>query len=96
MVTSDKPDEIDVFHFGLVPHWAKDKKVGFKMINAKSETLLEKPSFKPLLVNNKRCLVLADSFFEWKKDGKEKQPFRIYLPEREVFFRRTLVKLVGS
>ncbi|MDO6437063.1 SOS response-associated peptidase [Cyclobacterium sp. 1_MG-2023] len=86
VVTSDKPDVIDVFHFGLVPHWAKDKKVGYKMINARSETLLEKPSFKPLLVNNKRCLVLADSFFEWKKQGKEKQPFRIYLPEREVFF----------
>ncbi|MEX1013939.1 MAG: SOS response-associated peptidase family protein, partial [Candidatus Paceibacterota bacterium] len=38
-------------HFGLVPHWAKDKKVGYKMINSRSETLLEKPSFKPLLVN---------------------------------------------
>ncbi|WP_158860966.1 SOS response-associated peptidase [Lunatibacter salilacus] len=86
VVTSDKPDLIDVFHFGLVPHWAKDKKVGYKMINARSETIIEKPSFKPLLINNKRCLVLADSFFEWKKDGKEKQPFRIYLPEREVFF----------
>lgn len=86
VVTSDKPDEIDVFHFGLVPHWAKDKKIGYKMINARSETLLEKPSFKPIVVNNKRCLVLADSFFEWKKEGKTKQPFRIYLPEREVFF----------
>lgn len=86
VVTSDKPDEIDVFHFGLVPHWAKDKKVGYKMINARSETLLEKPSFKPLMLNNKRCLVLADSFFEWRTEGKEKQPFRIYLPDREVFF----------
>lgn len=86
VVTSDQPDLINVYHFGLVPHWAKDKKVGYKMINARSETLLEKPSFKPLLINNKRCLVLADSFFEWRKDGKEKQPFRIYFPEREVFF----------
>jgi putative SOS response-associated peptidase YedK len=86
VVTSDEPDLIDVFHFGLVPHWAKDKKVGYKMINARSETLLEKPSFKPLMVNNKRCLVLADSFFEWKKEGKAKRPFRIYLPDREVFF----------
>lgn len=86
VVTSDQPDLIDLFHFGLVPHWAKDKKVGYKMINARSETIIEKPSFKPLLINNKRCLVLADSFFEWKKDGKEKQPFRVYLPEREVFF----------
>ncbi|MFO7823958.1 MAG: SOS response-associated peptidase [Cyclobacterium sp.] len=80
VVTSEEPDLIDVFHFGLVPHWAKDKKVGYKMINARSETLLEKPSYKPLVINNKRCLVLADSFFEWKKEGKEKQPFRIYLP----------------
>jgi len=86
VVPSDEPDLIDVFHFGLVPHWANDKKVGYKMINARSETLLEKPSFKPLLLNNKRCLVLADSFFEWKKEGKEKKAFRIYLPEREVFF----------
>ncbi|MDN3688250.1 SOS response-associated peptidase [Cyclobacterium jeungdonense] len=86
VVTSDEPDLMDVFHFGLVPHWAKDKKVGYKMINARSETLLEKPSFKPLVVNNKRCLVLADSFFEWKKEGKEKQPFRILLADREVFF----------
>ncbi|SHN23410.1 Putative SOS response-associated peptidase YedK [Cyclobacterium lianum] len=86
VVTSDDPDLMDVFHFGLVPHWAKDKKVGYKMINARSETLLEKPSYKPLVINNKRCLVLADSFFEWKKEGKEKQPFRIYIPDREVFF----------
>ncbi|MBD3630782.1 SOS response-associated peptidase [Cyclobacterium sp.] len=86
VVTSEKPDEIDIFHFGLVPHWAKDKKVGYKMINARSETLLDKPSYKPLLVNNKRCLVLADSFFEWKKKEKGKQPFRIYLSEREFFF----------
>lgn len=86
IVTSDQPDLIDLFHFGLVPHWAKDKKVGYKMINARSETIIEKPSFKPLLINNKRCLVLADSFFEWRKDGKEKQPYRIYLAEREIFF----------
>ncbi len=53
VITSDRPDHINIFHFGLVPHWAKDKEVGYKMINARSETLLEKPSFKPLLVNKK-------------------------------------------
>jgi len=47
VVTSEEPDQIDVFHFGLVPHWAKDKKVGYKMINACSETLLEKPPINP-------------------------------------------------
>lgn len=71
VVTLDKSVRIDLFYLGLVPHWAKDKKVVYKMVNARSETLLENPSFKPLLVNNKRCLVLADGFFSGKSMEKK-------------------------
>ncbi|GAA0598079.1 SOS response-associated peptidase [Virgibacillus siamensis] len=70
--------------WGLVPSWAKDEKIGYKMINARSETAHEKPSFKKLL-SRKRCLIVADSFYEWKRDGKEKQPKRIQLAGRKLF-----------
>jgi len=85
LITADEPEWIQQFHFGLVPFWAKDKKVGVSMLNARSETLLEKPAFKPLLLQNKRCLVLADGFYEWKTEGKEKLPYRFILKTREVF-----------
>lgn len=86
MVTSDKPDEIDVFHFGLVPHWAKDKKVGFKMINAKSETLLEKPSFKPLVEKIKDAWSWLTVFLSGKKmERKSSHSGFTYLKERFFF-----------
>ncbi|RKD73610.1 putative SOS response-associated peptidase YedK [Sinobaca qinghaiensis] len=70
--------------WGLVPSWSKDPSVGHKMINARAETVDEKPSFKKLL-ERRRCLVVADSFYEWKKEGKEKQPYRIMLNEEQIF-----------
>ncbi|WP_252312982.1 SOS response-associated peptidase [Sinobaca sp. H24] len=70
--------------WGLVPSWSKDPSVGHKMINARAETVDEKPSFKKLL-ERRRCLVVADSFYEWKKEGKEKQPYRIMLNEERIF-----------
>ena len=85
VITADYPNKIHSFHFGLVPHWAKDKKVGFSMINAKAETILEKPSFMPLMTNNKRCLMLADGFYEWKMEKDGKQHYRFVLPERPLF-----------
>ncbi|RKL64977.1 hypothetical protein CR203_23150 [Salipaludibacillus neizhouensis] len=62
--------------WGLVPSWAKDKKIGFKMINARGESLDEKPAFKRLLTR-RRCLIIADSFYEWKREGDVKKPFRV-------------------
>ncbi len=85
VVTSEAPTIINQYHFGLVPHWAKDKKVAYSMLNARSETLMEKTSFKPLMEKNKRCLVLADGFYEWETAGKEKLPYRFILPDRQVF-----------
>ncbi|AWW31837.1 hypothetical protein DN752_17810 [Echinicola strongylocentroti] len=85
ITTLENPDEIDCYHFGLVPHWAKDKNIGYKMINARSETVTEKASFKPLFNKGKRCLVYADGFYEWKREGKDKIPFRFFVPDREIF-----------
>lgn len=70
--------------WGLVPSWAKDEKIGNKMINARSETAHEKPSFKNLMVR-KRCLVIADSFYEWQKTDTEKIPKRIQVKNRGLF-----------
>lgn len=70
--------------WGLVPFWAKDEKIGYKMINAKSETIQEKPAFKNLFAR-KRCIIPADGFYEWKKVGKAKQPMRIMMKSGEPF-----------
>lgn len=70
--------------WGLVPSWAKDKEIGYKMINARSETAHEKPSFRNLMAR-KRCLIIADSFYEWRKNDEKKQPERIQLVDRPLF-----------
>ncbi|MEQ6375674.1 SOS response-associated peptidase [Bacillaceae bacterium S4-13-56] len=70
--------------WGLVPSWAKDPSIGYKMINARSESAHEKPSFKKLLTR-RRCLVVADSFYEWKQVDGMKQPMRIHPKDRELF-----------
>ncbi len=72
--------------WGLVPFWAKDVKSGYKMINAKSETLTEKASFRTPF-KKKRCLVLADGFYEWSKTAKKgtKIPYRFILKNRQPF-----------
>lgn len=62
---NDGVRRLEVFHWGLVPVWAKDTKIGQKMINARAETLLQKPVFKPLVVKQ-RCLVPMDGFYEWR------------------------------
>jgi len=68
------------FQWGLIPHWAKDPKMGYNMINAKAETVAEKPSFK-YPFKKKRCLIPADGFFEWKKEGKIKIPYYIFVKD---------------
>jgi len=68
--------------WGLVPFWAKDPKIGYRMINTRSESITEKPSFKAAF-KYRRCLIPANGFYEWKKPAK--QPFFIYLQNRELF-----------
>lgn len=77
------PGHIYFYRWGLIPYWAKDMKIGYRMINARAETLAEKNSFKNPLQRS-RCLVLADGFYEWKKDGSEKQPYRIHLKKQGI------------
>ncbi|WP_083919488.1 SOS response-associated peptidase [Pontibacter roseus] len=68
----------------MQPFWAKDAKAVKRAINARAETLAEKPSFRSLL-NSKRCLVPADGFFEWQVTGQGKVPYRILLKNEELF-----------
>jgi putative SOS response-associated peptidase YedK len=72
--------------WGLIPSWSKDEKIGYKMINARIETVAEKPSFKKAFIT-RRCLIPADGYYEWQKTGKpgRKPPFRIVLKSRELF-----------
>jgi len=70
--------------WGLVPPWSKDVKIGYKMINARSETIDKKVSFKTPFIK-KRCLIISDGFYEWKKIGKEKQPYRFVMKDRKPF-----------
>jgi putative SOS response-associated peptidase YedK len=64
--------------WGLVPFWAKDPSIGFKMINARAETVAEKPSYRNSF-RNKRCLILSDGFYEWQKAGKLSIPYYFQL-----------------
>ena len=73
-----------LFRWGLVPSWAKDPRIGYKMINARAETILEKPAFRQAF-SKQRCLVPADGFYEWQKRGKQKVPYRICLKESPLF-----------
>jgi putative SOS response-associated peptidase YedK len=84
IVQADGMRTIELFHWGLIPLWAKDPAIGYKMINARGETIAEKPSFKWLLAR-RRCLVLADGFYEWRKEGKQKIPMRFKLKSGEPF-----------
>lgn len=75
---------LEYFQWGLIPSWAKDAKVGYKMINARAETLAEKPSFRAAL-NKRRCLILADGFYEWQRTGSAKVPMYIQMKSGEPF-----------
>lgn len=76
--------EVDRMLFGMVPHWAKDMKMGLNCINARSETISEKPSFRKSF-REKRCVIPADGFFEWKREGAKKWPYR-FVPQKGNLF----------
>jgi putative SOS response-associated peptidase YedK len=64
--------------WGLIPSWAKDPSIGNRLINARSETVVTKPAFRAAF-RQRRCLVVADGYYEWKKQGRQKQPFYIHV-----------------
>ena len=76
--------ELTHFHWGLIPRWAKDAKFGSRLINARSETAAEKPSFRTAF-KYRRCLVPADGFYEWQRMNGRKQPVRITMKDGGLF-----------
>lgn len=75
---------LESFQWGLVPFWAKDISIGHRLINARVETVSEKPSFRQAF-KHRRCLILADGFYEWKGTKGRKQPIYITLPDEQPF-----------
>lgn len=76
--------EFQQLTWGLIPSWMKDPKMGVKLINARSETVAEKPAFRSAF-QHRRCLVLADGFYEWKRENGKKQPFYFRLSDSQPF-----------
>lgn len=84
VILNSEPTTINLCQWGLIPRWAKEQRIGNKLINARAETLLQKPSFRNPFKKH-RCLVLADGFYEWKKTSEKKIPYRISMKTNEPF-----------
>jgi len=88
IITNEKPDTIQLLTWGLIPHWSKDEetadKIRMKTFNARAETLFKKPSFKNP-IKNKRCLVIADGFFEWRQVKGKNYPYYIRMTDEGPF-----------
>jgi putative SOS response-associated peptidase YedK len=84
VVEGDEKRKLEMFHWGLIPSWAKDPSIGNKMINARAETVSEKPSFRSAF-KKRRCLILADGFYEWQKTDDGKQPYHIKMQDDSPF-----------
>ncbi len=77
-IRAERDRHLELLRWGLIPSWSKDEAVGARMINARAETLAEKPSFRGLLTQQ-RCLILADGFYEWAQGARGKQPYFVHL-----------------
>ena len=84
VIVRREKDEIARMRWGLVPRWVKDLRTARKPINARAESLADKPLFRTLLASG-RCLVPASGFYEWKTEGKRKVPFYFHLPDQPLF-----------
>lgn len=86
VVPNNRNNHLDYFLWGLIPFWAKEQKIASRLINARAETVHEKPAFRAAY-RRRRCLVLADGFYEWKQepDKKVKTPYYIQLKSRKPF-----------
>ena len=80
----DNEREVVMLRWGLMPSWAKDPSIGNRMINARAETVAEKPSFRSAY-SRRRCVVLADGFYEWRREGDAKTPYFISLASGKPF-----------
>ena len=84
VVLDENPKELSEVRWGLIPSWAKDRKIASSLINARCETVATKPAFRTAF-KKRRCLVPSDGFFEWQKIGAAKQPYNIGLKGDEPF-----------
>jgi len=84
VITSDNSTKLQLFRWGLIPSWAKDTKIGFSLINARLETISEKPMFKSRFLRG-RCIVPMDGFYEWKMQDGGKIPYRIVTTDQVIF-----------
>ncbi len=91
----DGQRSISMLRWGLVPSWASNLEMGAPMINARAETVASKPSFRRAF-QDRRCLVLADGFFEWKQVGKKKYPFYVARPDGQPFCMAGLWETWGT
>ncbi len=82
---NESHNRLGLMRWGLIPRWAKDRSIGARLINARAETVHQKPSFREAL-RRRRCLVVADGFYEWqKRGGGARQPYFVTLKERRPF-----------
>lgn len=84
IIANDSRGAVSLVRWGLIPYWAEDSSIGNRMINARSETAASKPAFRAAFAR-RRCLVLADGFYEWKRAGKAKTPYYICRANRRPF-----------
>ncbi len=84
VITNQHPNDVQFYKWGLIPSWSIDNTTGINLINARAESVYQKIPFKHI-IKNQRCLVLSDGFFEWRKEGKNKVPYRFNLNSDEAF-----------
>lgn len=84
VIAEDEKRKLEMLRWGLVPAWADDPSIGNRMINARSETVAEKPSFRKAF-KDRRCLVLSDGFYEWRRTPDGKQPYYIHMKDGSPF-----------
>lgn len=84
VVLDENGRKLEEMHWGLIPSWSKDPSIGSRMINARAETVAEKPSYRSAF-KKRRCLIPADGFYEWKKEPGGKQPYHLRLIEGRTF-----------
>jgi putative SOS response-associated peptidase YedK len=84
VISNENPHELTFYKWGLIPSWSKDPLIGSKMINARSESAAEKPSFRSAF-KRRRCIIPTDGFYEWRQKDGEKTPMFIHMKDQEVF-----------
>ena len=84
VIIRSSPNQVELMRWGLIPFWAKDPKIGYKMINARAEGIENKPAFR-IPFRQSRCLIPTSYFFEWKRIGEDKIPYLVRLKDKGVF-----------